>query len=84
MHALPAKWKAFGWEVVEIDGHNITQILQTLEKVPFKKGKPLAIIAHTIKGKGVSFMENVVRWHTMIPNEEELKMARKELETPER
>jgi transketolase len=83
LDSLAAKWEAFGWEVIEMDGHNITRIFQTLQKMPLKQGKPCAIIADTVKGKGVSFMENVVRWHTMLPNEQELEQARKELEAPE-
>jgi transketolase len=83
LHSLAAKWEAFGWEVAEIDGHDIIQILQTLKKIPFKKGRPSAIIAHTVKGKGVSFMENIARWHTMLPDEQELKRAKEELRSPE-
>ena len=57
------KWKAFGWEVREIDGHNIAKITSTLKDAPFKKGKPSLIIAKTVKGKGISFMENNPEWH---------------------
>jgi len=77
------KWKSFGWETVEIDGHNIEEIVSTLKKVPFKKDKPSAIIAHTVKGKGVSYMENVTKWHSMLPDIEELKQAKKELKDSE-
>ena len=73
------KWKSFGWEAVEVDGHNIEEIVSTLKKAPFKKDKPTAIIAHTIKGKGVSYMENVSKWHSMLPDDEQLKLAREEL-----
>jgi transketolase len=54
------KWASFGWQTFEVDGHNINQILDALEKAKKVKGKPAAIIAHTVKGKGVSFMENNV------------------------
>ena len=73
------KWTAFGWIVKEIDGHNFTQIKETLRKVPFEKNKPSVVIAHTIKGKGVSFMENQIAWHYKSPNKEQLKTALKEL-----
>lgn len=73
------KWEAFGWSVREINGHDFKEIIETLEKVPFKKDKPSMIIAHTIKGKGVSFMENEIRWHYMHPNDDEYKLALEEL-----
>lgn len=57
------KWEAFGWCVEEVDGHNIEQLIEVLTKIPKEKNKPLVIIAHTIKGKGVSFMENRLEWH---------------------
>lgn len=78
------KWRAFGWEVREIDGHNIQQIIETFEDVPFKEGKPNLIIAHTTKGKGISFMENVPIWHYRMPNEEEMRLALRDLEITEK
>ncbi len=72
------KWKAFGWKVKEIDGHNINEILNGFEWM-HKLGGPAVLIAQTIKGKGVSYMENVCKWHGQIPNEEEFKQAMKEL-----
>lgn len=75
------KWKCFGWDVEEIDGHNIQQIYDALESNLQKKvKKPRIIIANTIKGKGISFMENVPIWHYRMPNEEELKIVMKELD----
>lgn len=74
------KWKAFGWEVKEVDGHNIGQLQDILSDVPFSKDKPSLIIAHTIKGKGISFMENTSIWHFRMPDKEELKIACNELE----
>jgi transketolase len=73
------KWKAFGWEVREVNGHNISEIVGALEGVPFSKNKPSVLIAHTIKGKGISFMENVPIWHYRLPNDDEMKIVRKEL-----
>jgi len=78
------KWRSFGWEVKEVDGHNISQITKTLESIPFTKDKPSVLIAHTIKGKGLSFMENVPIWHYRIPDKkEEWKIVCKELEIDE-
>ncbi|SHG53842.1 transketolase subunit A [Thermosyntropha lipolytica DSM 11003] len=73
------KLNAFGWEVISIDGHNIEEILKALEEARKVKGKPTAIVAETVKGKGVSFMENRVEWHGVAPKEEELKRALSEL-----
>ena len=74
------KWKAFGWHVIEIDGHDYNQIIDALNLADTIKDKPVMIIANTIKGKGVSFMENNVGWHGKTPDEEQLKEALKELE----
>ena len=79
LNPLTDKWRAFGWETVEIDGHNLQQILNAVNQ-PKSTSKPLAIIAHTIKGKGVSFMEDDNNWHYRIPNTAELEAAKKELE----
>ena len=77
---LKEKFKAFGWDVFEIDGHNFEQIIETVEKAKsMKNGKPKMIIANTVKGKGVSFMENNVGFHGKAPNKEELEQALKEL-----
>ncbi len=76
---LADKWKAFGWSVYEVDGHDLNQLFETLTKLPDGSGKPVAIIAHTIKGKGISFMEDDNNWHYKAPNEEELNKAKKEL-----
>ncbi|AEM79427.1 transketolase [Thermoanaerobacter wiegelii] len=74
------KFKAFGWHVIEIDGHDFEQIDKAIEEAKATKGKPTLIIAHTIKGKGVSFMENQVGWHGSAPNEEQRQKAIQELE----
>ncbi|MCX6001098.1 MAG: transketolase [Chloroflexi bacterium] len=74
-----AKWAAFKWEVIEINGHDMQQIIDALRKAQTVKGKPTVIVAHTIKGKGVSFMENNVDWHGKAPNKSETEMALREL-----
>lgn len=73
------KWRAFGWHVLEIDGHDIEQILDALRQAKDIKGKPTMIVAKTIKGKSVSFMENQVGWHGAAPKEDELEKAMLEL-----
>lgn len=73
------KWLAFGWDAIEIDGHDYSQILNALSNFPSSSGKPLAIIANTIKGKGVSFMEDDNNWHYRIPTENEVILAKQEL-----
>lgn len=75
---LADKIRAFNWEVVEIDGHNIKEIYEAIEKGK-KSDKPFAIVANTIKGKGVSFMENNAGWHGKAPNKEDFERAMKEL-----
>jgi transketolase len=79
LEPLLDKWRAFRWAVREIDGHDHKQIESALISVPFEPGKPSVIIAHTIKGKGVSFMENQLAWHYKSPNAEQLKQALAEL-----
>jgi transketolase len=81
LEPLAAKWEAFGWSVREIDGHNFHEIEDALENVPRAQDKPTCILAHTVKGKGVSFMENTVLWHYRSPNEDELRAALAQLET---
>ncbi|QEP42782.1 transketolase [Ectothiorhodospiraceae bacterium BW-2] len=73
------KWRAFGWESVEVDGHNYSELLFELDRFTSKKEKPTAIIAHTTKGKGVSFMEDDNNWHYRIPTAEEVLLAQDEL-----
>lgn len=78
LNPLDEKIKAFGWEVLEMDGHNIPEIYETIERAK-KMDKPVAIIARTIKGKGVSFMENNAGWHGKAPNDEQFEQAMREL-----
>ena len=77
---LADKWKAFGWGVQEVDGHDFDALLNALEHLPHTPDKPTCIIAHTTKGKGVSFIENKAVWHHKVPSEAELEAALKELE----
>jgi transketolase len=77
---LAEKWQAFGWHILEIDGHNMDQIVRSLETALSIKGKPTIVIANTIKGKGVSFMENVPIWHGKAPNDEQTRQALAEIE----
>jgi len=76
---LGDKWKAFGWNVHEIDGHDVNALCTILAKVPDASGRPIAVVAHTVKGKGVSFMEDDNNWHYRIPDADDLARARKEL-----
>jgi transketolase len=74
------KWQAFGWHVIEVDGHDLTQLLNAFSQAKLVKGQPTVIIAHTVKGKGVSFMENNPDFHGKAPNTAEVTLALKELE----
>ena len=78
LEPLVDKWRAFGWNVKEIDGHNMNEILNGFAWMQ-KVGGPAVIIAHTVKGKGVSFMENIVEWHGKTPTKEEFELAMEEL-----
>ena len=80
LEQLADKWRAFGWNTVEIDGHDFTAILSSLEEAKKVKGKPSAIIASTFKGKGISFMENNPDFHGKAPNQEQLQQALSELD----
>lgn len=79
LEPLGDKWRAFGWNVIEINGHDMRQILEACEKATQVMGKPTMIIAHTIKGKGVSFMEGAIAFHGKAPNADEYRIALKEL-----
>ena len=82
MNIMPysTKLKSFGWHVINIDGHNYDEILKAFEEAKTVKGKPTAIVAKTVKGKGVSFMENQAGWHGKAPNKEQYDCAIAELE----
>lgn len=76
---LRDKWASFGWHVIEVDGHNFEELIAALDEFDTVKGKPAFIIANTVKGKGVSFMEGQAKWHGKAPNKEELQSALREL-----
>ncbi|MFQ5967405.1 MAG: transketolase [Acidimicrobiia bacterium] len=75
---LADRWKAFGWQVVEADGHDMSSFLEAVESVQDAEG-PAAVVGHTVKGKGVSYMENAFQWHSRVPTDEEFDLAMTEL-----
>ena len=77
---LADKWRAFGWHTIEIDGHDIPAIRAALAEAEATKGKPTCLVAHTVKGKGVSFMENNPKFHGTAPTADEVKLALQELQ----
>ena len=79
LEPLADKWRAFGWDVISVDGHDFDEINGALDAAKKAKDKPTFIMAKTVKGKGVSFMENRVDWHGKAPNEEEIQQALEEL-----
>jgi len=79
LEPLADKWRSFGWHAVEVIGHNLKSLHEAFAQFGTKKGKPFVIIAHTIKGKGISFMEGEAKWHGKAPNNEQLKEALAEL-----
>lgn len=76
---LAQKWQAFGWSTTEVDGHDLAALRDCMRRVPDGSGRPIAVIAHTVKGKGVSFMQDDNNWHYRIPNEAEYAAAMAEL-----
>jgi len=84
LEPLMNKWESFGWHAISCDGHNIEELLEAFEKAKTVKYKPTVIIAQTVKGKGVSFMEHVVDFHGRAPTEKEKDIALKELEDIEK
>jgi len=80
LEPLEDKLRAFGWSVRGVDGHDITNLSETLGAIPFEAGRPNAVIARTVKGKGISFMENDVKWHHRVPTDEQYERAQQELE----
>lgn len=79
LEPFAAKWQGFGWHVIELDGHDIPALQRAFAEAETIKGRPTVVIAHTVKGKGVSFMENVPKWHGVAPTPEEVELALKEL-----
>lgn len=81
LEPLDEKWRAFGWNVVEIDGNNMDELVETFDKIPSIEGKPTLILANTIKGKGITLAENNVKWHHYVPTQEEYNEAKQQLQT---
>lgn len=82
LNPLADKWRAFGWNATEVDGHDMPALVRLMDRIPDGSGKPVAVIAHTVKGKGVSFMEDDNNWHYRIPTADEVVKAKKELGVP--
>jgi transketolase len=80
LEPLAEKWRAFGWGVRELDGHNLKTLEEAVTNLPFEPGRPSCIVAHTVKGKGVSYMENKLLWHYRAPMGEDMTKALAELE----
>ena len=79
LEPLADKWRAFGWTVRELDGHDMAEIVAALDALPYALDAPSLMIAHTVKGKGVSFMHDNVAWHHGVPNKEQYEQAMAEL-----
>jgi transketolase len=77
------KWEAFGWKVFEVDGHDMEQVVSGIARACVSENAPAVVVAHTLKGKGVSFMEQVVKWHSIAPTKEETFRALRELDASE-
>jgi len=82
LRPLADKWRAFGWSACEVDGHSMDELVRQFSRLPDGAGKPMAVVAHTVKGKGVSFMEDDNNWHYRIPTVQEVAAAKKELGLP--
>jgi transketolase len=83
LEPLGDKFRAFRWAVREVDGHNLDDVMGAFSALPFERGKPSVVIAHTVKGKGISFMEDDLAWHYKSPTAEQMQMALSELEIAE-
>jgi transketolase len=79
LEPLADRWRAFGWAVTEVDGHDIDALMTTFDGLPIENGRPTCVIAHTRKGRGVSFIEDRVEWHHRVPTDAELALALAEL-----
>jgi len=77
---IDAKFESFGWTVRHVDGHDLNKLKETFDSLPFTEGKPNLVIAHTVKGKGISYMENVIKWHHGVPSEKQYEDALSELD----
>ncbi len=83
LEPLAERWRAFGWAVVEVDGHDVAALARTFDCLPVEAGRPSCVVARTIKGRGVSFIENRAEWHHRIPTDAELALALRELSAEE-
>lgn len=83
LEPLADKFRAFGYAVQEVNGHDIPALIAALERVPFAAGKPSLLLADTIKGRGISFIENVALWHHHVPTDDEFRIAMQELDQAE-
>lgn len=81
LEPFAGKWQNFGWHTREVNGHDFKELMDALDEAASVKGKPQVIIAHTVKGKGISFVENKVKWHGIAPKKDELEKALKELDS---
>jgi transketolase len=79
LHPVPDKWRAFSWHVIECDGHDLRALLDAFDEAERTKGRPTVVIAHTVKGKGVSFMENALNWHGKAATGDKAKEAIEEI-----
>jgi transketolase len=77
---IDAKFESFGWAVRHVDGHDLDALVKTFDELPFEEGKPSLVLAHTVKGKGISYMENVPKWHHGVPTEQQYEDALNELD----
>ena len=82
LRPLADKWRAFGFSTVELDGHDMGALTAALDRLPFEAERPSALIAHTVKGRGVDFMEDSLEWHYRPPTDDDLQRALKQLESP--
>lgn len=80
LESLNGKWASFGWKVTETDGNDMGKLLAVFNRIPLEQGKPTLIIANTVKGKGISFMENNAKWHHGVPDDEQYRKALSELD----
>jgi transketolase len=84
MEPLDEKFAAFGFAVRHVDGNDVSALVSLFNELPFEPGKPNLVLAHTVKGKGISYMEDSIPWHHRVPTDEELKIAMRELDAAEK
>jgi transketolase len=80
LEPLADRWHAFGWSVVDVDGHDIGELVRVFDRLPLERGRPTCVIARTFKGRGISFIEDRVDWHHRVPTDAEMAAALLELE----